>query len=108
VLSVAGITLLDHIGEEDLVGRIGGEEFAMLLPLTTLAEACERAETIRAAIERRRIPRDSLAIMVTSSIGLAELQPDEALDQLYARADAALYAAKAAGRNRVETMAVTG
>ena len=80
----------------DIVARVGGEEFAVILPNTE--GALEVAERMRTAVAQATW----LAQRATISIGVATLQPAEDASSLYARADAALYAAKAAGRNRVE------
>ncbi len=84
--------------KQDLLGRIGGEEFVLLLPETGADEACTVAERIRACIER-----ESQSPAYTVSIGVAELQPQEAtVAAILSRADAAMYRAKSWGRNRVE------
>ena len=87
----------------DLVARYGGEEFACLLPDTDHASACAVAERIRAAVAELDLPNATAATpYLTVSIGLATLQGGEhAASALVARADAQLYAAKQAGRNRV-------
>lgn len=88
----------------DVVARIGGEEFALLLPQTPLPGAQRLAEQIRLAVERGRIYRDrtdETAGSVTISLGIALGGAGESIDQLMARADSALYAAKRAGRNRI-------
>lgn len=82
----------------DQLGRFGGEEFVLLLPETPLEDALQVAERIRATLEQSLgEPRCTLSIGVTSS-----RQPNETLDTMLARADAALYRAKQQGRNRVE------
>ena len=82
----------------DLLGRFGGEEFVVLLPNTRLPEAQLVAERIRQACDQAEP-----APTVTVSIGLSTNQGDgDTLDALLGRADAALYRAKAQGRNRVE------
>ena len=81
----------------DVVARVGGEEFAVILPNTGADGAREVAERMRTAVAHA----NWLARPATISIGVATLQADEAACDLYARADAALYQAKAAGRNRV-------
>jgi len=87
---------------EDLLARIGGEELAALLPGATLAAAAEVAERIRHAVGDRGIPVAATAIDVTVSLGCAALLADEREGAaLLARADARLYDAKRAGRNRV-------
>ena len=79
--------------------RIGGEEFALILPLTGVRAACVLAEALRRTIAQTHLPHGG---SVTASFGVAPMRPrrDDA-DAWYARADAALYAAKAAGRDRV-------
>ncbi len=85
----------------DRFGRMGGEEFAILLPETDLAEAAVMAERIRAATGELTIP--TIAVPpCTVSIGGAAWQQGDTTDTLLARADHHLYAAKAAGRNRFE------
>ncbi len=87
-----------HDPQRELLARYGGEEFALLLPGVHLAEAARRAEAIRAAISASDAG-------MTVSVGVAGFVPDLQAepDSLLRRADAALYAAKRAGRNRVET-----
>lgn len=88
--------------EGDTVARYGGEEIAVLLPQTDLAEATAVAERIRASVEGLVTEYRRLRINVTVSIGCAGLRPEDlALDGVIERADAKLYAAKTAGRNRV-------
>lgn len=86
----------------DLFGRWGGEEFMVLLPGTSLAQALEAGERLRLAIAGLTFRDESgRRFCVTVSIGVAHLEPGETADSLTARADKALYAAKHAGRNRV-------
>lgn len=85
----------------DIVGRIGGEEFALLLPHTDLMAAREVIEKVRQAIAATLIATPAGAINVSCSFGVAALDasaPD--LDELLRRADGALYSAKRAGRNQ--------
>jgi two-component system cell cycle response regulator len=92
----------------DLVCRLGGEEFVVVMPDTPLAIAERVAERVRAAVENERFPIDSKAtrtIPVTTSIGLAERGADANADALLRRADKALYASKSSGRNRVTAAA---
>ena len=88
----------------DMVGRIGGEEFAVLLPETTLPQARMVAERLIRSVAQQEIDVEGGTIRVTASAGVAEAS-DSAADfaALMKRADQALYAAKAGGRNRVET-----
>ncbi len=81
----------------DVVARVGGEEFAVILPNTDADGAMDVAERMRTAVAQA----NWLAHPATISIGVATLQMKESASRLYSRADAALYAAKAAGRNRV-------
>jgi len=88
----------------DLVARYGGEEFAVLLPDTSLAGALSVAENIRAALNGARLRRKcngQLLGVVTISIGAAQYRRGEQAERFVNRADAALYWAKAGGRNRV-------
>jgi diguanylate cyclase (GGDEF)-like protein/PAS domain S-box-containing protein len=95
-----------RIGEairgHDLLGRLGGEEFAVFLPCCSRAEAAQIAERIRRSVETNRVPLgDDATIQVTLSIGAICVLDDEAgIAELLTRADQALYRAKAGGRNR--------
>ena len=86
-------------------GRVGGEEFIVLLPETSLRGALRCAERIRQAVVRR--PFEGLH-HVTVSIGIAEYRPGETVSSLIGRADEALYAAKHAGRNQVHCATTDG
>ncbi len=93
-----------NVKGRDIAARVGGEEFAVLLPETTVTGAKALAEQIRTAVARGRIhrgDRDEQIGGVTLSIGVAMAEPEEALEALIGRADAALYEAKRTGRNRV-------
>lgn len=81
----------------DLLGRFGGDEFVVLLPQTNCRAALLIAERIIEQLEQVRIADTH---QLTASFGVAELQPDEDYEQLFRRADRALYQAKMAGRNR--------
>jgi diguanylate cyclase (GGDEF)-like protein len=85
----------------DLLARVGGEEFAILLPGADLPRAAEAAERIRAALAAIPVEAAGHAIAITASFGCAALAPGEPPDALLSRADARLYEAKRAGRNRV-------
>lgn len=86
--------------EADVVARYGGEEFILAMPNTEAAGALAAAENIREEIAARRQSWRGAEINVTVSAGVAQMRPDEeSLDTLIARADTALYEAKAAGRN---------
>ena len=84
----------------DLVARMGGEEFCLLLPDTSVAGALQAAERLRMAIERRPVRWQGASMAVTASVGVAEVRHgDETVESLLERADRALYRAKAQGRN---------
>lgn len=86
----------------DLLARVGGEELAALLPGADVAAAAEVAERVRRAVAAGPVRAGGQAIAVTVSLGCAELAPGDADGgALFARADAQLYRAKNAGRNRV-------
>lgn len=94
--------LLDNIRSVDLAARLGGEEFIVVMPEAALDDARLAAERVRAAIEAPGFEHKGVMIPVTVSVGVSGLRPGrDTPDTLAARADAALYIAKAAGRNRV-------
>lgn len=99
--------LKSELAGGEMLGRLGGEEFAVLLPRSGTREGLDTAERLRRAVEHLRVENDEACpIPVTASFGLTVLQPHESLatgSDLLARADKALYAAKEAGRNRVVT-----
>lgn len=102
VLRATARVLLEQVRDADVVGRLGGEEFAILLPETRLEEAAILAERIRQAIARLRVSCGEASVTLTASLGVAECMPGcVALDVLIAEADGALYEAKAQGRDRV-------
>lgn len=107
----AGDAALKHVAaiftgqvrDRDLVARIGGEEFAVWLPGAPLAEGLEVAERIRRTVEQTAWQWDGTRYPITASCGVASFPvPVPQLENLRAIADAALYHAKQAGRNRVE------
>jgi diguanylate cyclase (GGDEF)-like protein len=95
--------LRDH----DLIGRLGGEEFALALPGTTLDGALEAAERLRLAVLEAPLLGCAPAYRMTISIGVVMIDTFEELTAALARADHALYAAKTGGRNRVEAATAT-
>ena len=96
--------------ESDIAGRLGGEEFALLLTETDGVEAQKMAERLRQAVLQTEIPLDETSgakLTFTASFGVAELtRGDGDLDALVAKADAALYLAKDGGRNCIKAFAV--
>lgn len=102
VLQVAGQCIQTNIREVDIAGRYGGEEFAVLLPHTTLADSREAVERLRAQLAAQAVPAGDKTIQVTASSGLVSLEDlvGISIESLLDRADQALYMAKQAGRNR--------
>ena len=102
-LRVFSKVLVSETRAFDLLGRIGGEEFAVVLSETGSEAGVQIAERLRQAVEASSfVFHDSAAIRFTVSVGVALCLPEDSLDSLLARADDALYRAKHAGRNRVE------
>jgi len=88
----------------DLVGRYGGEEFVILMPETSLESARLAAERLKQSINTTPLLTDAGPLRVTVSIGVSEMKADDNLQSLIEQADAAMYEAKHAGRNRVATL----
>ncbi|MFK5914324.1 MAG: diguanylate cyclase [Woeseiaceae bacterium] len=97
VLKTIGALLKNMCREEDFVGRIGGEEFVMILTNCDQKFALLKAEEIREKIELSK-PND---LVITSSIGMSELEDDDDFETFFEKADKALYEAKATGRNKI-------
>lgn len=100
VADIAKSTLRDF----DICARLGGEEFAVLLPETNKSQAYEVAERLRLAIENSKVPLPSggLPLTMTISIGVSSMtSKDDNIDVLISKADKALYEAKKTGRNKV-------
>ncbi len=107
VLRLVARTLRDNLKGKDVLARYGGEEFAILLTNTKLSDALRVADLLRISVGNKKITRkptgESLGI-ITLSIGVTEYVPDEALNDYVQRADAALYQAKAGGRNQAKIL----
>jgi diguanylate cyclase (GGDEF)-like protein len=102
VLKEVAACLATNSRESDLLGRIGGEEFLMLLPRTDLAGAISLAEKLRQGVETLTLSFGKTRIPVTVSIGVARNQPDHrSIADIKRQADQAMYLAKQGGRNRV-------
>jgi len=104
VLRAVGAVLNKLVPSEGMAARVGGEEFALFLPSTTVSDAQALGErvrdTLRAARVRRQGTEETLA-KVTLSMGLTAHRPGESLVDFVQRADQALYASKANGRDRL-------
>lgn len=97
---------LESLRQSDIMGRLGGEEFAVIMPETGLAAAVDAANRLRLHIAEKPVIALNTAVTCTTSVGVAELKSDDgSIDDLLHRADEALYRAKEGGRNRVETAA---
>ncbi len=105
-LQISARKMSEACREQDIPARVGGEEFAILLPATSLEHAMLVAQRLRVTIQDTPIPlEDGTQFHLTASMGVATLGPDETFESLSKRADQALYSAKQNGRNRVEAAA---
>lgn len=91
-----------HLRSSDAIARLGGDEFVLLLPETPAADSMSTLLRLQRSLAQRPLPLDGQRVPVHFSAGLAQWQPGEAADALLRRADAALYAAKRVGKNRVQ------
>ncbi len=99
VLRCVGQTLISAVKKGDLPCRYGGEEFAVIMASTAVAEAQIAAERVRRAIEAMCVQFEGKSLRVTASVGMAECVGGEDAAQLLRRADDGVYASKKAGRN---------
>lgn len=97
-LQLLSSTITNIIRTSDIFGRIGGEEFALVLPETDKLAAKELAERMRLCIQNTNFPSIE---HITISLGVTEFYPDDNSSTIFNRVDAALYAAKESGRNKV-------
>lgn len=90
--------------DSDILLRLGGEEFAVLMPHTSLEQALHQAERFRRELEQEPLQLPALSLSITCSIGVGDYLPlcDDSPEAFYKRVDDALYQAKSKGRNRVE------
>ncbi len=105
VLQLFSATLSDTLDADNIIGRLGGEEFAAILPGSDLVSASDKAERVRIAFAEVATVIDGLPVAGTVSVGVAS-HDDMTCDiaALFHRADGALYAAKQSGRNRVQAI----
>jgi diguanylate cyclase (GGDEF)-like protein len=95
--------LKDERRADDIIARVGGEEFALILPGTALESAMDIAGKLRATIENKKIRVEGLSLSMTASLGVAAItDKDTCLSDTITRADRALYRSKRAGRNQVD------
>ena len=101
-LQCVASTIKKHIREVDIVGRLGGEEFGVILPNTRAVDAAILAERLRIGIESGHCLSEQVTISITASLGVAEFVSEmNSLDDLLRDADIAMYEAKNSGRNKV-------
>ena len=101
VLRHVGLLMQNELGGLGMVGRFGGDEFALIAADPDLDGLIARLNGFRELLARSPLVVDGTGVHVSISAGVAVREPNETFSQLYADADAALYAAKAAGRNRI-------
>ena len=107
---LAGDAALKHLADvsrrslrpQDTIGRYGGEEFIIVLPDTEPTEAAEVVRRLQRDLSTHLFLQGDQHVLITFSAGVTELRPDEPVADAIARADAAMYRAKRAGKNRVE------
>jgi diguanylate cyclase len=104
ILRLVASTISKNVKGRDFVARFGGEEFALILPQTSLENALKLAMQMKHQLEIQKwviSKRNEVVGTVTASFGVAQLRPNELLQAFLGRADKKLYEAKAAGRNRI-------
>jgi diguanylate cyclase len=104
VLRLVALSVKQNVKGQDIAARYGGEEFAIILPNTVLRSATTVADHIRCSVMSKELMKRSTGEhlgRITISVGVATLRPGDTVQSLIGRADACLYAAKRAGRNRV-------
>ncbi|NIB39954.1 GGDEF domain-containing protein [Pseudomaricurvus alkylphenolicus] len=108
VLQELGRILIETVRPSDLLGRLGGEEFALFLPETSLSAAMETAERIRQLVEDSPIAVEDKLLSITLSLGVCPLDhsAEDPMQQALEMADQGLYDAKQQGRNRVCSVCV--
>lgn len=101
VLRLVARVLRKQLRNSDFVARIGGEEFVIIFPETPVADAVAATDKLRVAIASSPFNFKGVPVPVTMSIGVTQIQPGDDAEQLFTRADEALYRAKGNGRNQV-------
>jgi diguanylate cyclase (GGDEF)-like protein/PAS domain S-box-containing protein len=97
--------LAENVRRLDILGRLGGEEFAVCMPAVALQDAKALAERLRCAVAGAAFNTPEGPVNITVSLGVARYSPGDTVAALVERADAAMYVAKRAGRNRVRVQA---
>ena len=96
-----------HIPSEYIFGRLGGEEFAITMPNTTLNVAIEKAESLRREVEKIKIDTATQTLTITASFGASDIRRCKDIDHLLQKADGMLYSAKRSGKNIVRSRLTT-
>ena len=104
VLRTVAFVVKNELRQDDIVARYGGEEFLILLPMTDIHAAQYLVERLRQLIENQKFMFENELISITASFGLTAMAPHDNAEQMIDRADKALFKAKNAGRNRIETL----
>lgn len=105
VLKYFGSVLRDESRRDDTIGRVGGEEFAVILPEASIEEAVHFAQRVQQRLAERPLLHEGAAIPITISIGISAVHLEDASTHAsLSRSDEALYRAKHSGRNRIEVM----
>lgn len=99
-LCLVGQLMVNNCRSSDFIARYGGEEFVMLLPNTDATKALEMAQKIKDLVENSGFNYNGESINLTLSCGISDFSGEDQHDEVFVRADQALYQAKQAGRNR--------
>jgi diguanylate cyclase (GGDEF)-like protein/PAS domain S-box-containing protein len=108
LLKAVAVAFRRRLRDTDVVGRMGGDEFAILLPRASLAQAKRVAELLRAAVADIELTIDRRKVPATVSVGIAATRANASPEDVFAAADNAMYSAKRAGRNRAAAAAANG
>ncbi len=103
VLRLVAKVITKNIRVTDFVGRFGGEEFVIILPSTSAEEATQAMDKLRSSLEGSPFNFHGKPVHITMSFGVTEVKEGDSIDELFSRADEALYQAKEDGRNLVRT-----
>lgn len=96
-------TIKDSISDSCVFGRLGGEEFAIVIPSINLEMAQIKAEKLRSEIEKLTIKLESKELKITASFGVSDIENSSSIDDMIRNADKMLYKAKESGKNRVRS-----
>lgn len=103
VLVLFAKNIKNNISEKTILGRLGGEEFALIIKNTSLEDAIKKAEKLKTKIEEIELKEDGKILKITASFGVSDNQNCENIDEMLQKADKLLYSAKESGRNLVRS-----